>query len=98
MRFTNNNKKCYPFLEEVKYTVLRDLALYIFPFSTAQAFYQVTLENITNNFPLGYTQASHKYTPIISMFSLCPRLRMTNSNSWNTLHDIDSLIVLVVAV
>ena len=35
-----------------------------------------TLENITNNFPLGYTHASYKYTHIIvtSMFSLCRHL------------------------
>ena len=50
MRFTNNNEKLFPYLEEVKYANFRDL---------------VTLENITNNFPL-----PHKYTPLLSC-SLC---------------------------
>ena len=32
---------------------------------------------ITNNFPLGYTYASHKYTHIFITFSLCRRLDIT---------------------
>ena len=33
--------------------------------------YYVTLENITNKFLLDYTHASHNYSHIFNMFSLC---------------------------
>ena len=41
------------------------------------------LENITNNFPLGYTQASHDYSHIFIMLSLCRRLSTNYEITYN---------------
>ena len=39
-------------------------------FSTTYTYYLIALENITYNFPLGYSNASYNYTHILSC-SLC---------------------------
>ena len=80
LRFTNTHEERSQFkknIYQVKYAGFRAVFFQYFPSKLI-----ITLHDITNNFPLGYTHAFHNYSHILIISSLCLLLNLRCESNW----------------